>query len=52
MDNTKINQEITSAFGLDTPPIAMSFVNDQPQGVESIEGELKNIHRFLLNQIH
>ena len=46
MDNTKINQEITSAFGLDTPPIAMSFVNDQPQGVESIEGEFPSFCTF------
>jgi hypothetical protein len=30
MDNTKTNQQITSAFGLDIPPIAMAFVDDQP----------------------
>ena len=46
MDNTKINQEITSAFGLDIPPIAMAFVDDQPQGVESIEGEFPSFCTF------
>jgi len=46
MDKTKINQEITSAFGLDTPPIAMAFVDDQPQGVESIEGEVPSFCAF------
>ena len=38
MDNSKINQEIVSAFGLDIPPIAMAFVDNQPQGVENYGG--------------
>jgi len=46
MDNTKINQEITSALGLDIPPIAMAFVDDPPQGVESIEGEFPSFCTF------
>ena len=50
MDNTKINQEITSAFGLDIPPIAMAFVDDQPQGVESIEGEFPSFCTFGASQ--
>ena len=40
MDNTKIDQEISSAFGLDIPPVAMAFVDDQPQGVEIMEEEV------------
>ena len=46
MDNAKISQEITSAFGLDIPPIAMAFVDEQPQGVESIEGEVPSFCAF------
>ncbi len=46
MDNTKINQEITSAFELDFPPIAMAFVDDQPQGVDPIEGEFPSFCTF------
>ena len=50
MDNTRINQEITSAFGLDIPPVAMAFVDEQPQGVESIEGEVPLVLRILENR--
>ncbi len=46
MDNTKIDHEITSAFGLDIPPIAMAFVDDQPQGVETIEEEVPSFCTF------
>tara|TARA_B100000809_G_C14989388_1_gene477438 strand:+ start:265 stop:975 length:711 start_codon:yes stop_codon:yes gene_type:complete len=46
MDNSKINQEITSAFGLDIPPIAMALVNDQPQGVEVFEGDVPSFCTF------
>ncbi|MEO2042986.1 MAG: hypothetical protein ABGX43_00160, partial [Nitrospinaceae bacterium] len=46
MDNSKINQDITSAFGLDIPPIAMALVNDQPQGVEIIEEDVPSFCTF------
>jgi len=46
MDNAKTNQEITSAFGLDIAPVAMALVDDQPQGVESIEGEFPSFCTF------
>ncbi len=46
MDNAKTNQEITSAFGLDIGPVAMALVDDQPQGVESIEGEFPSFCTF------
>ena len=37
MDNAKIGQEISSAFGLDIPPVAMSLVEEQPHGIEVME---------------
>ena len=46
MDNTKIDQEISSAFGLDIPPVAMAFVDDQPQGVEIMEEEVPSFCTF------
>ena len=46
MDNSKINQEIVSAFGLDIPPIAMAFVDNQPQGVETMEEEVPSFCTF------
>ncbi|MEE8126350.1 MAG: hypothetical protein V3T42_11090, partial [Nitrospirales bacterium] len=46
MDNAKTDQEITSAFGLDIAPVAMALVDDQPQGVESIEGEFPSFCTF------
>ncbi len=46
MDNAKTGQEITSAFGLDIAPIAMALVDDQPQGVEAIEGEFPSFCTF------
>ncbi len=46
MDNTKIDHEITSAFGLDIPPIAMAFVDGQPQGVETMEEEVPSFCTF------
>ncbi len=46
MDNSKINQEIASAFGLDIPPIAMAFVDNQPQGVETMEEEVPSFCTF------
>jgi len=46
MDNAKTNQEITSAFGLEIAPVAMALVDDQPQGVESIEGEFPSFCTF------
>ena len=46
MDNAKINQDIVSAFGLSIPPVAMAFCDDQPQGVESIEGEFPSFCTF------
>ena len=46
MDNSKINQEIASAFGLDISPIAMALVDNQPQGVETMEEEVPSFCTF------
>jgi uncharacterized protein (DUF169 family) len=46
MDNAKIDQEISSAFGLDISPIAMAFVDNQPQGVETMEEEVPSFCTF------
>ena len=46
MDTTQINQEIVSAFGLAIPPVAMAFVDEQPQGVSAIEGEFPSFCTF------
>ena len=46
MDNAKIDQEISSAFGLDVSPVAMAFVDDPPQGVEVMEEEVPSFCTF------
>jgi uncharacterized protein (DUF169 family) len=46
MDNAKIDQEISSAFGLDISPIAMALVDNQPQGVETMEEEVPSFCTF------
>ena len=46
MDNAKIGQEISSAFGLDIPPVAMSLVEEQPQGIEVMEEEVPSFCTF------
>ncbi len=46
MDNAKINQDIMSSFGLSIPPVAMALVDDQPQGVESFEGDVPSFCTF------
>ena len=46
MDKTQINQEIVSAFGLTIPPVAMAFVDEQPEGVSAIEGEFPSFCTF------
>jgi uncharacterized protein (DUF169 family) len=46
MDNAKIDQEISSAFGLNISPIAMAFVDNQPQGVETMEEEVPSFCTF------
>ena len=46
MDNAKIGQEISSAFELDIPPVAMSLVGEQPQGIEVMEEEVPSFCTF------
>ncbi len=46
MDKTKINQEIVSAFKLAIPPVAMAFVDEQPNGVSALEGEFPSFCTF------
>ncbi len=46
MDKTQINQEIVSAFKLAIPPVAMAFVDGQPDGVNTIEGEFPSFCTF------
>ena len=46
MDKKQVNQEIVSAFGLTIPPVAMAFVNEQPEGVKAIEGEFPSFCTF------
>jgi len=46
MDNVKIDREISSAFGLDIPPVAMAFVEDPPQGIELMEEEVPSFCTF------
>lgn len=46
MDKTQINQEIVSAFKLTIPPVAMAFVDGQPDGVSPIEGEFPSFCTF------
>jgi len=46
MDNAKIDQEISSAFGLEIPPIAMAFVDEPPQGIEIMEEEVPSFCTF------
>jgi len=46
VDNAKINQDIMSSFGLSIPPVAMALVDDQPQGVESFEGDVPSFCTF------
>jgi hypothetical protein len=46
MDKTQINQEIVSAFNLSIPPIAMAFVDGQPEGVELSEDVVPSFCSF------
>lgn len=46
MDHRKISQEIVSALNLAIPPVALTFVDGQPEGIEIIEGEVPSFCAF------
>jgi uncharacterized protein (DUF169 family) len=38
-DYSRLAHELTDKLGLDTPPVALAFVNEQPAGVEALSAE-------------
>src|SRR5712691_9891414 len=38
-DYSRLAHELTDRLGLDTPPVALAFVNEQPVGVEVLSAE-------------
>lgn len=46
MDRQEMAERITAALGLATPPIALSFVDAAPSGIESFTGEVPSACTF------